>query len=122
MPVLTWKQPHVVADQRAAAHHSGIVIATLVREPDNPSDANAVQVRLDGVPIGYIEAHEAAHFQPVFAWSGDVVELPVRRSRRVKSPHFDIFMPDPHGGFDEYALCEVCKTLAAESRRYRYGP
>ena len=121
MRVLTWKNPHVAADRRAAETYSGIMLATLVREQDNAADANAVQVWIDGEPIGYVESSEAAHLQPVFERSDHGIQLPVRRSRRVKSPYFDIFMPNPHGGFEERTQCEVCKGLDAESRERRHG-
>lgn len=121
MRVFTWKEPHVAADQRAAAEYAGVMVATLVREPDNFADPSAIQIWIDQAPIGYLESWEAAHFQPVFACSEDQVRLPVRRSRRVKSPHFDVFVPDPHGRFEPRSLCEVCKALSAESRDSRYG-
>lgn len=115
--VLTWKPPHVVADQVAA--DIGADEAVLRREPCNSADPNAIQVMIDGQPIGYVEAWEAAHLQTAFEVSQDPVIVPVRRARRKRSPLFDVFLPDCHPA--EVMPCGVCKAEAAMSREYRYG-
>jgi hypothetical protein len=38
--------------------------AVLVPEPDNPYDQNAIQVRIDGAPVGYLSRHDAAIYLP----------------------------------------------------------
>lgn len=115
--VLTWKPPHVAADQAAA--DVGATEGVLRREPTNSADPNAVQVLIDGYPIGYLEAWQAAHLQTAFEVSPEPVIVPVRRSKRKRSPLFDVFLPVCHP--PEARLCAVCKTEAADSREHRYG-
>ncbi|WP_124895792.1 hypothetical protein [Microbacterium sp. Y-01] len=58
---LTWKPPHVAVDMAAA--DAVVTVAELRREPTNEVDPNAVEVWIDGRPVGYVEASEAAHLQ-----------------------------------------------------------
>lgn len=85
----------------------GEVPATLVRQPANPADPNAIEVHAVGVLVGWIEAHTAARLAPhldageVFVGSLEVVVNPgyreqpaavvlLRRlSRPVGTPHCD---------------------------------
>jgi len=71
-------------------------------------------------PIGYVDAGQAAHLQTAFEVSPEPVVVPVRRSRRKQSPLFDIYLPNLHP--DEESQCDVCKSRAANSRDWMYGP
>lgn len=115
--VMTWKPPHVAADQAAA--DVGATVAELQREPTNDVDPNAVQVVIDGRPVGYVGAWEAAHLQTAFGISPDPVIVPVRRARRKRSPLFDVFLPDSHPAAP--LLCDVCEEESARSRDQLYG-
>ena len=115
--VLTWKPPHVAADLAAA--DAVARVAELRREPTNSADPNAVEVWIDGQPVGYVEAWEAAHLQTAFDISPDPVIVPVRRARRKRSPLFDVFLPDSHPAAP--IGCDVCKTMNAKSREELYG-
>src|SRR6476469_1220661 len=48
--------------------------AELVPEPDNPHDPNAVAVRIDGRPVGYLPRDEALRWQSVIAPLAEVGE------------------------------------------------
>lgn len=41
-------------------------VALLVPEPDNPHDANAISVRIDGHIVGYLAREEAKTWRPIF--------------------------------------------------------
>ncbi|WP_424447597.1 hypothetical protein [Microbacterium arborescens] len=115
--VMTWKPPHVAADQAAA--EVGATVAELHREPTNDVDPNAVQVVIDGRPVGYIGTWEAVHMQTAFDISPDPVMVLVRRARRKRSPLFDVFLPDNHPAAPLF--CDVCKAESARSRDQLYG-
>jgi hypothetical protein len=46
-------------------------IATLVREPGNPYDRNAISVRIRGLVVGYLTRDDATRFQAVTDWLAD---------------------------------------------------
>lgn len=54
-------------------------VALLVPEPDNPHDANAISVRIDGHVVGYLDRQEAKMWRPVFhriSASGAIARTP----------------------------------------------
>jgi hypothetical protein len=66
-----------VALQRIAK--SGRVCwATLVPEPDNPFDALAVMVRIDGETVGYLERRDARRYQKRLLLLPTPIEVPAK--------------------------------------------
>jgi hypothetical protein len=51
--------------------------ATLVREPDNPHDANAISVRIEGSTVGYLCRDDARAYRP------GLLELEARHGARI---------------------------------------
>lgn len=46
-------------------------IATLVAEPTNPYDENAISVRVGGRLVGYLTREDGIRYQPVVRWAAD---------------------------------------------------
>lgn len=62
-----------------------VVPVELVRNPANPHDANAVEVRVSGVPVGHLPRTLAAELAPLLdaghrwrVWVDDVLVMPGR--------------------------------------------
>ncbi|MCO4262507.1 HIRAN domain-containing protein [Pseudarthrobacter sp. MDT3-26] len=84
--------------------------ALLVPEPDNPHDANAVSVRVNGHVIGYLDREAAQVYRPIFhriAASGMVATTTARIWAVVRESWEDeqrarffsnvrIYLPEPH--------------------------
>lgn len=51
--------------KRYQDHSSANITATLLREPTNKHDRNAVMVRLDGRTVGYLAREDAIRYQPL---------------------------------------------------------
>ncbi|MFJ3379383.1 HIRAN domain-containing protein [Curtobacterium sp. NPDC090217] len=83
--------------------------ATLIPEPDNPYDANAVSVRISGAVVGYLTRDDARVFAPVLhrlAASGVTAVVPARVWGVVRDnwegtgtrfhANVRVALPDPH--------------------------
>lgn len=64
---------------RAAEGHADIVDATLVAEPTNKHDPNAIAVQLGGVTCGYLSRTDAKRYGPVVEWATTRGVTPVVR-------------------------------------------
>ncbi len=54
---------------RKAEGHRVVANASLVAEPDNPKDPNAIAVVVSGRTCGYLSRADAMRYQPVMAWA-----------------------------------------------------
>lgn len=72
--------------------------ATLLPEPTNPYDENAVLVLVEGKKIGYIPAPEAPMYAKWIWENGGIVEVPVRLSRHATQSNIrgDVYLPSLH--------------------------
>lgn len=118
--VLTRTPVQMRADRDAIAVNARE--GTLVADPTNRGDPRAVQVRVGGRTIGYVEAWEAAHIHASLLDETSPPVVQLRPAQRKTSPLFDVWLPDLHPEGISPTQCPVCKVVAMESRHHRYGP
>lgn len=73
--------------KRYRDHTSVDFTATLVREPSNKHDRNAVMVRLEGSTVGYLSREDAIRYQPLLQRleaAGQVAEVHARLTGGLK--------------------------------------
>lgn len=99
-------QPALLAicSARAGEEVGHECIAVLVLEPDNPHDANAVRVEVDGRQVAHLSRPDALIYRPALraaATAGLVIVCPAfiaGRGRDSDTPNLGIFLhlPSPH--------------------------
>jgi hypothetical protein len=76
-------------------------VAALIREPDNPYDADAVAVHIDGHKVGHLSRDDARAYQPVLvALAADrkVLACNVLVCGREATPNLGVFLELPAPG------------------------
>lgn len=75
--------------------------ATLVREPSNPHDRNAVKVMISGVHVGYLKRELARRYAPALdrdiatvTCDAKIVRRPSKRARG-KTVNVSVWLPPP---------------------------
>lgn len=65
---------------RQAGGHTAITNATLVAEPANPYDVNAIAVQVDSRTVGYLSRADAVRYKPVMDWARQQGFIPCVRA------------------------------------------
>ena len=63
-----------LTDERIFQYYWDVLKVDLIEEPDNPHDANAVKVLIDGVHVGYIKKGSCSHIKKMLH-SEDIVKI-----------------------------------------------